>query len=178
LPPTAIAIVYHLAVNDIPLARSARGIARSFHKDRKNITRVLRDLEQLGLIFKAGDLWSLSVHQEAVADVEDVDPVGVKVTPQAAQAVGVKVTPTKGSFSPRLRGKSHPTIKEKDKKRRAGRVSSSFSLKDLGRVARSEILSGRSACVGGQVLKPGSPEFEALAQILRETPPNSGAVAS
>jgi len=60
LSPTEIAIVYHLAVYDIPSARSSRGIARSFHKDRRNISRVLSSLEQRSLIFRTGDLWSLA----------------------------------------------------------------------------------------------------------------------
>lgn len=42
-----------------------------------------------------------------------------------------------------------------------------LDLQQVGRIARAEILAGRSALVGGVVLKPGSPQFVALSELLR-----------
>jgi len=48
-----------------------------------------------------------------------------------------------------------------------GPAALSIDLEKVGRVARSQILAGRSAFVGGVVLKPGSPQHVAIADVLR-----------
>ena len=53
-------VVLHLGIASLSPKRTATGIAGSLNKDRKNITRVLRALEERGLVFKTQGLWSLS----------------------------------------------------------------------------------------------------------------------
>ena len=48
-----------------------------------------------------------------------------------------------------------------------GPAALSIDLEKVGRVARSQILAGRSAFVGGVVLKPGSPQHVAVSDLLR-----------
>jgi len=49
-----------------------------------------------------------------------------------------------------------------------GPAALSIDLEKVGRIARREILADRSAAVGGVVLKPGSPQFVAISDLLRK----------
>jgi len=171
LDALGVAIVLHLGWRDAPDFRTDRGIARALCKDRASVRRATLKLEALGLLVRRSGQW---VAAETVAIVEQ-SPVAPRPSASASdpsdmrgrgpQASGGLKPPGVGASSLRKRGpQASPMRKRKEEK---GPLALFDDLKEVGRIARAEILAGRSALVSGVVVQPGSPQFVALSDLLR-----------
>jgi len=174
LDALGVAVVLHLGLRDVPNFRTDRGIARALNKDRASVRRATLRLEALGLIERRSGQW---VACETVAIVEGrpdapkpdashSDGVGASgPRPCDREAAGGVRPPGVGASGPPKRGREAPTRKEKDEKKEPAALF--FDFEKVGRVARAEILAGRSALVAGAVLKPGSAQWLAILDWLR-----------
>jgi len=176
LSPDALGVLVWLARRPVGFIARTVSIRERFGIGKDRWQRIARELRAAGAIQRvpvrlasgAFSGWRYEVRwPEPAAAVDEVLTISRETRPMDHKpgnpAAG---KPAKGCRKTRQRVPENPAP-YKDKELDKGPAALPLDLKEVGRIARAEILAGRSAFVGGVVLKPGSPQFVALSDLLR-----------
>jgi hypothetical protein len=179
LSPEAIGVLVWFARKPVGWIARTSAVRERFAMGKDRWQRIARELRAVGAIrverirTAAGVISGsrfVICWPEPVACAEPDKPVSA--TSRKTRPVDHKPgnpaagKPAKGCRKTRQRVPENPAP-YKEQEQDKGPAALSLDLKEVGRIARAEILAGRSALVAGVVLKPGSPQHVAVSDLLR-----------